>query len=129
MSTTHAPRFVFSGCPSFFRALCREATRGGADGYFRPGHELKRHVDHLQPDDASDEDWADATGELQALAFERARDGDGCRLSDRAFLPSLVIRVVMRGRGDATSWASIVLADLPSSSGRAPSIGRLCEVS
>jgi hypothetical protein len=44
-----APTFVTKprgrgACPTYFLALCEQATLGGENGYYRAGHELMRHV-------------------------------------------------------------------------------------
>jgi hypothetical protein len=59
----------FRGVPRFFRALCAEATNGGASGYRSAGYEIMRHVMDLIEGD----DWAG--GRLDELA-QYARQGD-----------------------------------------------------
>jgi hypothetical protein len=38
---------VFRGVPTFFRALCHDARRGGSASYADAGHELYRHSEAL----------------------------------------------------------------------------------
>jgi hypothetical protein len=42
-------------CPTFFRALCQEARRGGDQGYAAAGHELTRNLTRLVDGDTPDE--------------------------------------------------------------------------
>jgi hypothetical protein len=47
-----------TGVPTFFRALCREATHGGTSNYGRAGYELTRHIGSRQmPSDVDDDEW------------------------------------------------------------------------
>lgn len=61
---THEP---FRGVPTFFRACCREASRGGKHSYEEAGHELARHCDNLH-----DEPEA-VMGELLTLLNDAAK--------------------------------------------------------
>lgn len=63
-----APPGVFAGCPTFLRALCRTASRGGDGGYGEPGFHLGYHARHLAPYDVEDDEWFDlVTAEVQPL--------------------------------------------------------------
>jgi hypothetical protein len=53
------------GVPTYFRALCAEAARGGEFGYRSPGYELARHLSDQQPYDADADEWG---AELQRLS-------------------------------------------------------------
>ena len=55
------------GVPTFFRALCAEARRGGEWGYSRAGHELARHLGSELPYDLEPEEWQEELNELAAL--------------------------------------------------------------
>src|SRR5262249_4351797 len=67
----------FRGVPTFFRALCAEAARGG---YYRPGYELARHMMDLVPYEAEGDDWLDELVEFRGL-FE-AGDLDDPRIRE-----------------------------------------------
>jgi len=67
MQTTLSPRLAFRGCPTFFRALCSEARRGGLASYVGAGHELMRHVERLAPYCADDDDWDAEVEKLNSL--------------------------------------------------------------
>ncbi len=77
-------------CPGFFKALCREASLGGANTYTTPGYELSRHMASLVDDleglyelfeerpvvnDDSVLDWlSQALPRCMALVPQRRRD-------------------------------------------------------
>ncbi len=54
-------------CPTFFRALCQTARRGGKRGYFLAAHELMRSVPELCPDGMGVEDWNHQLASLDKL--------------------------------------------------------------
>jgi hypothetical protein len=55
----------FRGVPSYFKACCWEASRGGQRGYKTPAYELCRHLAASQPYGLEDDEWE---AELQELA-------------------------------------------------------------
>lgn len=58
---------VFAGVPSFFRACCHDATRGGKWSYEHPGREFGTALERLEPDHVEFDEWAgelDRVGEL-----------------------------------------------------------------
>lgn len=75
--------------PTFFRALCFEASQGGASNYHRAGYELARHYDRLADDE--DESNSETLGELleQRSECEAVRAG-GLDDADRAILDWLI---------------------------------------
>ena len=77
--------------PTFFRALCWEASQGGSSTYFRVGHELARHYSELRPYTSDDYADADTLGELleQRSDVEAVRVGDFGD-EDRAILDWLI---------------------------------------
>jgi hypothetical protein len=52
------------GVPTFFRASCWEASRGGEWGYRGPGYTLARHLAAQAPSAMNEDEWA---RELEAL--------------------------------------------------------------
>lgn len=46
-----------TGMPSWFRATCHEASRGGRSGYSYAGRQLGRHVSHEIPYSIEDAEW------------------------------------------------------------------------
>lgn len=54
-------------CPSYFMALCQEAKRGGANGYWTAGHELARHVAEHADAALDSDDWDGRLDGLQSL--------------------------------------------------------------
>lgn len=48
---------AFGGVPSFFKALCWTARKGGAAGYSMAGYELARNIGGLQPDGMDEDEW------------------------------------------------------------------------
>jgi hypothetical protein len=65
-----------TGCPTYFKACCHEASQGGELGYKRPARELSRHLASEVPYDISDEDWRDELEELSNLLAVTRPDGD-----------------------------------------------------
>ena len=60
--------------PTFFRALCQEARRGGDEGYAAAGHELTRHLRGLVDGDSA----AEVDAKVSELAKRiRRRDDPG----------------------------------------------------
>lgn len=57
---------VFKGVPTFFRARCNDARRGGTASYRTAGYELARHVSNLI-EGRSDEDIESKLDELAEL--------------------------------------------------------------
>jgi len=57
-------------CPTYFRALCHEARRGGDQGYAAAGCELTRHLCQLIDDDDPDEMEA-RLAELRTMLNDR----------------------------------------------------------
>ena len=54
------------GVPTFFRCCCREATRGGADGYWNAGWHLAIHTEEQMPYECDDdEQWEQMVDELR----------------------------------------------------------------
>jgi len=58
---------TFDGIPTFFRALCAEARRGGTNGYYLAGQEFTRHLESNMPNDLSEDQWYDQLKELQGM--------------------------------------------------------------
>jgi hypothetical protein len=54
-------------CPKFFLALCREASRGGTDGYEWAAYSLAGALAGLGPYDLDENEWAGKLDELSAL--------------------------------------------------------------
>ncbi|WP_439628917.1 hypothetical protein [Gemmata sp.] len=52
------PPGTFLGCPTYIRAHCRTAARGGSSGYGEAGFHLGHHVRELEPHDTEQEAWA-----------------------------------------------------------------------
>lgn len=48
---------IFTGIPSFIRAICRTASHGGSGGYAEAGFHLGHHVRDLEPWDVEADDW------------------------------------------------------------------------
>jgi len=44
-----------NACPSFFKACCIQAQRGGSESYYAAGYELARHLADILEDDADRE--------------------------------------------------------------------------
>jgi hypothetical protein len=57
-------RGTFTGIPTFIRAHCRTASKGGSGGYSEAGFHLGYHVRDLEPYDIETEDW------LAVIVFE-----------------------------------------------------------
>lgn len=49
---------VSNACPNFFRACCREASRGGTRGYAEAGYVLARSLAYLRPNESDADSWA-----------------------------------------------------------------------
>jgi hypothetical protein len=62
-----------TGVPGFFRACCREASRGGLFGYDHPAHELCRALVRQMPLDVDPDEWQE---ELDLLG-RSLEDEDG----------------------------------------------------
>lgn len=46
-----------TGLPSWLRATCHEASRGGSTGYGYAGKQLGRHIPHEIPYSIEDANW------------------------------------------------------------------------
>jgi hypothetical protein len=68
------PRKTSGACPTFFKALCWEARRGGGLGYDRAGTQLTHVAAELVAFD-TDEEWTEKLKGLEALLL--ARDDAG----------------------------------------------------
>ena len=53
-----------SGVPTFFRAACDEAKRGGSWGYSKPGYHLAIHLDSQVPFDVERNEWRELGEQL-----------------------------------------------------------------
>lgn len=73
-SVRSIPAGTFGGCPSWFRARCRESARCGTDGYAHAGEALGRAVYTLAPLDIEDDDWVEL---IDAELLPAARSDDG----------------------------------------------------
>lgn len=62
-------------CPSYFVALCHEATSGGESGYRRAGHELTRHITDELDWELADKERDARIRELRDLICERDDEG------------------------------------------------------
>jgi len=76
-------------CPSFFKALCLEAGRGGHNSYRVAGYELTRHVGVLVEETDIDD----------MIALAEAGDDDGVIGWFEAHLPKCMALVPQRRRG------------------------------
>jgi hypothetical protein len=103
------PRFVFWGRPSYFRACCSEASRGGASGYHHPGHELARHLDGEIPYTAEDEEWEAECELLYALV--RCDDRDGAERWFVEHFPKCMVLVPRRRRSSFLDGVFAMLAE------------------
>jgi hypothetical protein len=75
----NAPRTVkgrHMGVPGFFRACCREASRGGLLGYDHPAYQMSRHLAHQMPYDVEEDEWQ---VDLDRLAWA-IESGDDCSI-------------------------------------------------
>lgn len=66
---------VHTGIPSFFRALCYEASSGGEHSYKWAGYHLALHTYDQRPYDMDDDEWEKELKTLGALIDEGNRDG------------------------------------------------------
>lgn len=66
---------AFRGVPTFFRALCDEATRGGSLGYEGVGFSLARTIPTMCPDDLTEEEWQEEVAGLLELFNDEDHDG------------------------------------------------------
>src|SRR4051812_4049263 len=55
-------------CPTFFRRLCRDASRGGQNGYRDAGYRLVGALGSLGPYRLTDDEWAERLEEFNDLA-------------------------------------------------------------
>jgi hypothetical protein len=60
-------RGVHSGVPSFFKACCFEAARGGTGGYDVPGWHLTAALGGQAPYDLDEDEWHDELEKLEQL--------------------------------------------------------------
>jgi hypothetical protein len=65
---------AFRGVPTFFRALCDEATRGGSLGYEGVGFSLARTIPSMCPDDLTMEEWESEVETLVELVKDETHD-------------------------------------------------------
>ena len=68
MSTGFVGGRQFNGAPTFFRALCGEASVTRGSGYQAPGTELSRHLPKYAPDGFSVPEWRAELMRLKTLA-------------------------------------------------------------
>jgi hypothetical protein len=61
------PRGIHSGVPSFFRANCYEASKGGAGGYVNAGWHLASAVGTQSPYDVELDEWQHEVDALKLL--------------------------------------------------------------
>lgn len=59
----------FRGVPTWFRACCLEASRGGKQGFYWVGRQLASHLADLEPYDA--EDWGHELRRLESLIIDK----------------------------------------------------------
>lgn len=73
----HAQRISgqHTGVPAFFRACCREASRGNEWTYAHPGYHLAIHLWQQQPYDMDDDQWAKETDRLTNTLDQDDDDG------------------------------------------------------
>jgi hypothetical protein len=72
-----AYRGRFGGCPSFFRACCREAAQGGQASYGAAGQTLARHLGRLLPDELDTDAWQAELDWLDELLGADEPDHEG----------------------------------------------------
>lgn len=58
---------AFGGVPTFFRASCHTASRGGKDGYTDAGYTLAYHLHRLVPYEVDHEEWQAAVEQFTEL--------------------------------------------------------------
>jgi hypothetical protein len=68
-------RGVHGGVPSFFKACCGEAAKGGKRGYFTAGWQLASSVGSESPYDIELEGWVEEVKHLQEFLAEGDDDG------------------------------------------------------
>lgn len=61
------PVAVFRGVPSWFRAACRSASRGGRYGYFGVGRSFAESIGQLVPLNLEFDQWGDEVEQFAAL--------------------------------------------------------------
>lgn len=83
-------------CPTFFLARCREASRGGIDGYEWAAYSLVGAVASLAPDELEEDQWLTEVEELSALI--EARDGEAVMCWFDRWLPRCMALVPRRRR-------------------------------
>jgi hypothetical protein len=71
MTATATAGGQHTGVPTYFRASCAEASRGGASGYDAAAWHLCIHLDNEQPYDLSTDEWADRIRELDQMLSKR----------------------------------------------------------
>ena len=101
---------TFSGIPSFFRACCRDASRGGGFGFDHPGRELARHVIDLSPYGYDDDEWMAEVSCLEPLVQEN--DDRGVVAWFVAYYPKCMALVPKRRRRSFAAGAMDSLCNL-----------------
>lgn len=66
---------VHTGVPGFFRACCREASRGGDFGYDHPGYHLAMHLNDQMPYDVEEDEWTEELATMTDLLTEDDIEG------------------------------------------------------
>ena len=80
-------RGVHGGVPSWFRATCYEASKGGAGGYKIAGYKLASSLGKESPHDIEDDEWSEEIEKLKGLldvAVKRSSHGPYTRIDDGA---------------------------------------------
>lgn len=90
------PRAVFRGVPSYFRCCCITARQGGSFSYAIAGAQLTHNLESHCPYDATEAQWAEATGALDKL-LQASRDADVLMWFDQ-HCPGCMKLVPRRGR-------------------------------
>ena len=95
--TKRTPRGVFKGVPTFFRASCWEASRGGSIGYDLPGWNLAGAIHMEVPYDLEVDDWESEVSGLVKLIKADDRGGIARWFEDH--FPNCIKLVPTRRRG------------------------------
>jgi hypothetical protein len=83
-------------CPTFFLARCREASRGGTDGYEWAAYSLIRAIGSLIPYDLEEDEWFARLDELSSLI--EAKDDETVLAWFERWLPRCMALVPRRRR-------------------------------
>lgn len=75
VATRPPARGVHGGVPSFFRACCLEAGRGGTNGYASAAWHLANSIGSQMPHDLADEEWEKEIDALKELLASDDDDG------------------------------------------------------